>query len=101
MKYRVYNCANSSEVYEDRVYRCYGVFMERGLTYTAVRRLDLPTKVSDEEREDGVINVIDIVIIRSVLSASPSRMETIQFTRSLRPGRIAAGERILRTRGWC
>ena len=28
-------------------------------------------------------------------------METIRFTRSLRPGRIVAGERILRTRGWC
>ena len=48
MKYQVYNCADSSEVYEDRLYRCYGVFQETGLTYTAVRRLDLPTKVSQE-----------------------------------------------------
>ena len=48
MRYQVYSCANTSEVYEDRLYRCYGVFQELGLTYTAVRRLDLPTKVSQE-----------------------------------------------------
>ena len=45
MRYQVYSCANTSEVYEDRLYRCYGVFQELGLTYTAVRRLDLPAKV--------------------------------------------------------
>ena len=45
MRYQVYSCANTSEVYEDRLYRCYGVFQEAGLTYTAVRRLDLPAKV--------------------------------------------------------
>ena len=53
------------------------------------------------EEDGAIITVIDIVIIRSVLSASPSRMETIKFTRSSRPGRIVAGGRILRTRGWC
>ena len=45
MRYQVYNCLNVTEVYEDRVYRCYGVFQEAGLTYTPVRRLDLPNKV--------------------------------------------------------
>ena len=57
-------------MYKSDIYDCYGVFMERGLTYTAVRRLDLPTNVSDEITEEGVIiNVIDIVIIMSVLLA--------------------------------
>ena len=35
----VFNCDNSSKVYEDRVYWtywCYGVFMKRDLTYTAL-----------------------------------------------------------------
>ena len=45
MTYQVYNCLNTTEVYEDRLYRCYGVFQEAGLVYTAVRRLDLPRKV--------------------------------------------------------
>ena len=45
MRYEVYNCNNITEVYEERLYRCYGVFQENGLTYTAVRRLDLPNKV--------------------------------------------------------
>jgi len=44
MRYEVYNCNNITEVYEERLYRCYGVFQENGLTYTAVRRLDLPNK---------------------------------------------------------
>ena len=38
----VYNCENRTEVYEDRSYRCYGVFSEAGLVYTVVQRLDLP-----------------------------------------------------------
>ena len=45
MSYQVYNCVNTTEVYEDRLYRCYGVFQENGLVYTPVRRLDLPNKV--------------------------------------------------------
>ena len=39
---QVYNCENRTEVYEDRSYRCYGVFSEAGLVYTVVQRLDLP-----------------------------------------------------------
>ena len=46
MSYQVYNCLNTTEIYEDRLYRCYGVFTEQGLVYTAVRRIDLPRKVS-------------------------------------------------------
>ena len=46
MSYQVYNCVNTTEIYEDRLYRCYGVFQEQGLVYTAVRRLDLPRKVT-------------------------------------------------------
>ena len=52
MRYQVYSCANTSEVYEDRLYRCYGVFQELGLTYTAVRRLDTE-----------LVNSEDIVLI--------------------------------------
>ena len=46
MSYQVYNCVNTTEIYEDRLYRCYGVFQENGLVYTPVRRLDLPNKVN-------------------------------------------------------
>jgi len=46
MAYQVYNCANASEVYEDRVYQCYGQFEDTaardGLVYTFTRRLDVP-----------------------------------------------------------
>ena len=42
MAYSVYNCANSTEVYEERVYQCYGQFQDGGLVYTFTRRLDLP-----------------------------------------------------------
>jgi hypothetical protein len=42
MNYQVYNCENTTEVYEDRSYHCYGAFKENGLVYTVVKRLDLP-----------------------------------------------------------
>ena len=42
MNYQVYNCENTTEVFEDRSYHCYGVFEENGLVYTVVKRLDLP-----------------------------------------------------------
>ena len=42
MAYQVYNCENSTEVYEDRLYQCYGQFEEGNLVYTYTQRLDLP-----------------------------------------------------------
>ena len=39
---QVYNCENTTEVYEDRSYECFGNFSDSGLVYTVVRRLDLP-----------------------------------------------------------
>ena len=42
MEYQVYNCENTTEVYEDRLYQCYGQFLDGGLTYTYTRRLDIP-----------------------------------------------------------
>jgi len=42
MNYQVYNCENTTEVFEDRSYHCYGGFEEAGLVYTVVKRLDLP-----------------------------------------------------------
>ena len=42
MNYQVYNCENTTEVYEDRSYHCYGAFEDDGLVYTVVKRLDLP-----------------------------------------------------------
>ena len=42
MRYTVYNCDNESEIYEDRLYQCYGQFEEEGLVYTFTRRIDLP-----------------------------------------------------------
>ena len=44
MEYQVYNCENSTEVYEDRLYQCYGQFKDDrdGLVYTLTQRLDLP-----------------------------------------------------------
>ena len=39
---KVYNCENTTEVYEDRSYECFGNFSDSGLVYTVVRRLDLP-----------------------------------------------------------
>ena len=44
MEYQVYNCENTTEVYEDRLYQCYGQFEDTvdGLTYTLTQRLDLP-----------------------------------------------------------
>ena len=60
MSYRVYNCLNTSEIYEDRLYRCYGVFQENGLVYTPVRRLDLPNKVTP-------LLVLVVLIVRFVV----------------------------------
>ena len=60
MRYQVYSCANTSEVYEDRLYRCYGVFQELGLTYTAVRRLDLPAKVKPSKSENSFTCLSDV-----------------------------------------
>jgi len=42
MSYQVYSCSNTTEVFEDRSYHCYGGFQEGGLVYTVVKRLDLP-----------------------------------------------------------
>jgi len=42
MRYMVYNCANQDEIYEDRLYQCYGQFEEDGLVYTFTKRIDLP-----------------------------------------------------------
>ena len=42
MEYQVYNCENTTEVYEDRLYQCYGQFMDGGLVYTLTKRLDIP-----------------------------------------------------------
>ena len=59
MTYQVYNCLNTTEVYEDRLYRCYGVFQESGLVYTAVRRLDLPRKVrTDTSRPPSYLSCV-------------------------------------------
>ena len=42
MEYQVYNCENTTEVYEDRLYQCYGQFLDGGLVYTLTKRLDIP-----------------------------------------------------------
>jgi len=42
MRYMVYNCNNEQEIYEDRLYQCYGQFQEDGLVYTFTKRIDLP-----------------------------------------------------------
>jgi len=42
MEYQVYSCENVTEVYEDRLYQCFGQFEDEGLTYTFTRRLDIP-----------------------------------------------------------
>lgn len=46
MFYTVFNCANASEVYEEREYRCFGQWTEpsTGLVYTYTERRDLPGK---------------------------------------------------------
>merc|ERR1740129_1021621 len=41
MKYQVYSCAAPSEVYEDRLYECYGQYSHGGQVYTLTKRLDL------------------------------------------------------------
>ena len=51
MKYQVYNCAAPSEVYEDRVYECYGQYSHGGLVYTLTKRLDL------QERQECFVGV--------------------------------------------
>jgi hypothetical protein len=42
MEYQVYSCENTTEVYEDRLYQCFGQFEDEGLTYTFTRRMDMP-----------------------------------------------------------
>ena len=42
MQYQVYNCNNQMEVYEDRLYQCYGQFQDQQLVYTLTKRIDLP-----------------------------------------------------------
>lgn len=42
MFYSVSNCANRSEVYEEREYKCLGEWKEEGVMYAYTRRLDLP-----------------------------------------------------------
>jgi hypothetical protein len=42
MEYQVYSCENTTEVYEDRLYQCYGQFQDGGLVYTLTKRLDIP-----------------------------------------------------------
>ena len=42
MFYTVFNCANQSEVYEEREYRCFGQWEEDGLVYTYTERKDVP-----------------------------------------------------------
>ena len=44
MEYTVYNCDNVTEIYEDRLYQCYGQFQDGGLVYTFTQRLDLPVQ---------------------------------------------------------
>ena len=46
MFYTVFNCANASEVYEEREYRCFGQWTEpsTGLVYTYTERRDIPGK---------------------------------------------------------
>ena len=46
MFYTVFNCANASEVYEEREYRCFGQWKESGtgLVYTYTERRDIPGK---------------------------------------------------------
>ena len=41
MQYQVYNCNNQMEVYEDRLYQCYGQFQDKQLVYTLTKRIDL------------------------------------------------------------
>ena len=59
MFYTVFNCANASEVYEEREYRCFGQWEEpeTGLVYTYTERRDIPGKecfvgitMDDDER---------------------------------------------------
>jgi hypothetical protein len=42
MEYQVYSCENTTEVYEDRLYQCFGQFQDGGLVYTLTKRLDIP-----------------------------------------------------------
>jgi len=60
MQYQVYNCENTTEVYEDRSYLCFGNFSEAGLVYTVVRRLDLPHRECfvGVTMEEGRVSVI-------------------------------------------
>ena len=51
MKYQVYNCARPEEVYEDRLYSCYGQYSHGGQVYTLTKRLDL------QERQECFVGV--------------------------------------------
>ena len=51
MKYQVYNCLQPNEVYEDRLYECYGQYSHGGQVYTLTKRLDL------QERQECFVGV--------------------------------------------
>ena len=53
MKYQVYNCASPSEVYEDRLYECYGQYSQAGQVFTLTKRLDL------QEKQECFVGVTD------------------------------------------
>ena len=60
MHYQVYNCDNPGEVYEDRLYTCYGQFVSHGLVYTLTKREDMAQQecfvgVSTNDREHIVM----------------------------------------------
>ena len=41
MRYQVYSCADTAEVYEEREYECYGQYAHGGQVYTLTKRRDL------------------------------------------------------------
>ena len=51
MKYQVYSCAAPAEVYEDRLYECYGQYSQAGQVYTLTKRRDL------RERQECFVGV--------------------------------------------
>ncbi|XP_018022675.1 uncharacterized protein LOC108678720 isoform X2 [Hyalella azteca] len=62
MHYTVASCSNSSEVYEDREYRCLGRWSEGGVTYTYTHRIDVDTY---ECFAGVVVNTKEIFIIEA------------------------------------
>ena len=51
MKYQVYSCASPAEVYEERLYECYGQYSQAGQVYTLTKRRDL------RERQECFVGV--------------------------------------------